>query len=188
MNPYFFCFYCEREFLVKLPAGEVSGNPIPDQSLQNCYRTKDHIIPESKGGIKGEPNIVWACRTCNHLKGHKLPEEFLEFLKDCVIKNMFYSLRKGEFLKVIANTKKLIEKVNKDRAQYVWAVNRDNSPGLFTSNNIVNLLSPASSAKQARSKAELLARFRAKYPYAYKLIEEANPDLPRWIIDNLTHL
>lgn len=31
----------------------------------------------------------------------------------------------------------------------------------------------------------MLAKFRGKYPYVYGLMEEANADLPRWLIDNM---
>lgn len=31
----------------------------------------------------------------------------------------------------------------------------------------------------------LLAKFRKKYPFVYKILEETNTDLPRWLIDNM---
>lgn len=37
--------------------------------------TFDHVIPRSRGGQTSWSNIVTACRSCNTLKGHKLPSE-----------------------------------------------------------------------------------------------------------------
>jgi 5-methylcytosine-specific restriction endonuclease McrA len=37
--------------------------------------TVDHILPISRGGRDIWTNVVAACRTCNNLKGNKLPEE-----------------------------------------------------------------------------------------------------------------
>jgi 5-methylcytosine-specific restriction endonuclease McrA len=37
--------------------------------------TFDHVIPRCKGGGTSWDNIVAACRTCNTVKGHKLPKE-----------------------------------------------------------------------------------------------------------------
>ena len=37
--------------------------------------TFDHVIPKSRGGRTSWTNIVTACRTCNTMKGHKLPHE-----------------------------------------------------------------------------------------------------------------
>ncbi|MOA35414.1 HNH endonuclease [compost metagenome] len=35
----------------------------------------DHIIPESRGGILEESNVVTACENCNSKKGSRTPEE-----------------------------------------------------------------------------------------------------------------
>lgn len=37
--------------------------------------TKDHIIPKSKGGLDSLSNYQTMCKTCNELKGSKLPEK-----------------------------------------------------------------------------------------------------------------
>ena len=44
------CFYCTKEMLKAL-------------------KTRDHVIPLSKGGRKGAANIVPACKPCNGAKG-----------------------------------------------------------------------------------------------------------------------
>jgi hypothetical protein len=55
------CFYCKRE--------------IPFVLI-----TKDHIYPRSKGW-KFTNNKIFACRTCNNIKGNRTFEEFRDLLK-----------------------------------------------------------------------------------------------------------
>jgi hypothetical protein len=38
-------------------------------------RTKDHVIPKSRGGSDDPSNLVWACNRCNSKKGARTPEE-----------------------------------------------------------------------------------------------------------------
>jgi hypothetical protein len=38
--------------------------------------TVDHVIPLFRGGGRGPANKVWACASCNQLKGAHLPCEF----------------------------------------------------------------------------------------------------------------
>jgi len=52
----FRCQYCGRE-----------------ETAENL--TVDHIVPLSRGGRDLWSNVVTACRTCNNLKGNKLPRE-----------------------------------------------------------------------------------------------------------------
>lgn len=42
------------------------------EHLHSGNRTKDHVVPKSKGGRK----IVACCQRCNHLKSHMSVEEF----------------------------------------------------------------------------------------------------------------
>lgn len=37
--------------------------------------TVDHVIPRSRGGRHDWANLTTACKRCNHIKGHFLPEE-----------------------------------------------------------------------------------------------------------------
>lgn len=54
---------------------------------------------------------------------------------------------------------------------------------------VVNIVKqPIVSPRIKPPSGTILAKFRKKYPYAYKLMEDANPDLPRWAIDNLTKI
>ena len=50
-------------------------------SLNDKNRTRDHIIPKSKGGLLSNGNKVFACRTCNKWKGDYTLEEWLEKVK-----------------------------------------------------------------------------------------------------------
>lgn len=40
--------------------------------------TKDHIIPKSKGGPDHLDNLQTMCDQCNHRKGSKLPEDYVD--------------------------------------------------------------------------------------------------------------
>lgn len=68
------CYYCEYTF----------GSPVSQKGVP-LVKTRDHIIPASKGGNSSTFNIVFACHQCNHLKGDRLPYEFSDFLKSKVI-------------------------------------------------------------------------------------------------------
>lgn len=49
--------------------------------LTDRNRTKDHIIPKSKGGLLSNGNKVFACLVCNKWKGNLTLEEWLEEVK-----------------------------------------------------------------------------------------------------------
>jgi len=49
-----FCHYCKKP-------------------LKRGTRTRDHIVPVSRGGLDVHWNIVGACRTCNFAKAAKWP-------------------------------------------------------------------------------------------------------------------
>lgn len=49
-------------------------------TCQYCNRssadlTLDHVLPRHRGGAHSWENLVSACRTCNHRKGGRTPEE-----------------------------------------------------------------------------------------------------------------
>lgn len=50
------CMYCGNEFLER-------------------QLTRDHVTPLSQGGLDCWSNVVSACRSCNHAKGARLPEQ-----------------------------------------------------------------------------------------------------------------
>jgi hypothetical protein len=41
-----------------------------------AMRTKDHLQPVSRGGIKGKANVVLCCNSCNNNKANETLEEF----------------------------------------------------------------------------------------------------------------
>lgn len=47
------CNYCERKF------------------TESNYRTKEHIVPLSKGGNNHFENLIWICNECNNYRGNK---------------------------------------------------------------------------------------------------------------------
>lgn len=51
------CMYCGEQF--------------PDRKL-----TRDHVFPRGRGGLDTWVNVVAACKSCNHRKGCRTPEEF----------------------------------------------------------------------------------------------------------------
>jgi len=63
------CFYCESEF-----------GTIVTLNGKKLIKTKDHLIPKSRGGVTRDLNLRRCCQDCNVLKGNKNPEEFLDKL------------------------------------------------------------------------------------------------------------
>ncbi|MRI57469.1 HNH endonuclease [Methylobacterium sp. DB1607] len=45
-------------------------------------RTRDHVIPWSRGGKDLSNNVVAACRLCNNLRGHMPADEFRELARE----------------------------------------------------------------------------------------------------------
>ena len=44
--------------------------------LFDCERTRDHVVPVSRGGNNNWENLVTACRDCNFRKAGLTPDEF----------------------------------------------------------------------------------------------------------------
>jgi hypothetical protein len=75
------CTYCQRE-MVRWASGPRTG----------LAKTKDHVIPLSRGGSKTVP----ACYACNTLKGDMFPETWQLFM----LKNpSWWMLQKKELQK-----------------------------------------------------------------------------------------
>lgn len=55
------CPYCQRPMRSNAPGQEP---------------TRDHTVPQSKGGL----HTIWACWTCNNVKGDMLPDEWTAFM------------------------------------------------------------------------------------------------------------
>lgn len=98
-----YCYYCERPYGAQQKGGEI------------LLKTKDHIIPISKGGrLRFKKNILYCCDKCNQLKADLTPSEFADLLKDkfdnCKVKIKGYKDRLRTMLK---NTVLLIIKISK---------------------------------------------------------------------------
>lgn len=172
------CFYCERPF-ANISVGELSGG-------YNVIRTKDHIIPKSKGGINNHINMVSACDKCNKLKSDKLPEEFLIFLNASLNKKCYHGFKKQDYLLIIHNTGRLIDKI-KDYRSELSTKKEPPIPQLIKKAVEVIKASPASKV-QERSQQAFIKKFSSTYPYIFEMLIETNPDLPRWLYDNVLKL
>jgi hypothetical protein len=84
------CCYCERKFNDKL------------------IRTKEHIVPKSKGGKNNLYNLVYACIECNSLRSNKEYSDFKEYIKNILennrsIKVKNYSFNRMDLTKILNN-------------------------------------------------------------------------------------
>lgn len=61
------CQYCGRH-VVDLAYGSLPGE-------LSEYLTRDHVFPQSRGGLDIWENVITACSTCNHKKDNRTPEE-----------------------------------------------------------------------------------------------------------------
>jgi hypothetical protein len=67
------CFYCKRSY--SLHKG------VWRRRYAALRKTKDHILPKSKGGHNGVDNYVSCCEDCNNLKGNMTPDKFAKWIK-----------------------------------------------------------------------------------------------------------
>jgi 5-methylcytosine-specific restriction endonuclease McrA len=84
------CNYCERIF------------------NESNYKTKEHIIPLSKGGNYQLENLVWVCNECNNFRGNKdLPyfyNQIEELLKNNrTIKIKIYTYNRNDLQNMLKN-------------------------------------------------------------------------------------
>jgi len=49
-----------------------------DLSKPNARPTRDHVVPKIKGGPTRLENEVASCGSCNQLRGHRSPSQFIE--------------------------------------------------------------------------------------------------------------
>lgn len=91
------CYYCEN-------------------SIDEFNRTVDHLIPESRGGIRANKNKVPSCGDCNKLKGDMTPEEFARALSSMLRMEYKDHKKKTSYLKKVAKkVGLLIESKNNGR-------------------------------------------------------------------------
>lgn len=126
------CYYCERPF------------------NETRFKTKDHLIPKSKGGNDTSENLVNCCAHCNHWKDNMLLEEWLDwvefplkeddriysFFPSEVIPSIIKNIKKADSF-VTANWERLTSKkyvfslqnkVNKIAKELAWPTITDNQP------------------------------------------------------------
>lgn len=78
--------------------------------LNDYSRTVDHLIPESRGGIRANKNKLHSCGDCNKLKGDMTPEEFLRSTSAMMrLEGKSHKQRMGYLKKIKKNLNKIIE-------------------------------------------------------------------------------
>ena len=76
-------------------------------------RTREHMIPLSRGGKVGYPNKASCCDRCNKTKGNMLPSEFLKKIEAAyyILKNKWGRIDVNEMPTIMKNLKTIITKV-----------------------------------------------------------------------------
>lgn len=113
------CFFCERKFSYDRFSGFQSNGLI--------IKTRDHIVPTSKGGREDDTNCVVCCADCNTFKGPSTISEFIERLQSVIstggtIKNI-PDILIVKMLKKAEQIKKYIE--SKGEKMYVCTTNEN---------------------------------------------------------------
>lgn len=197
------CYYCKRPF-----GFGFSGC---DGVLK---RTRDHIIPKSRGGIFGKDNLIDACHVCNGLKANKTPTEFsAELIK--ILRNRKFDLNNRQYFEtVLESTIQLIHQIGPYQQnllrkgftlppspaflsilqsyQFTYACTqsgfiKSNKKPLYNIGPYDNLqpLAESEIPKPLVSAQQFEKRIAERYPYVYDQLADLSPDLPRWIFDNL---
>ena len=82
-------------------------------SIDNYSRTKDHLIPESRGGIRANKNSVPSCAGCNQLKADMEPEEFLRAVSSMIqLENKTHKKKLSYLIMIKKSLKRLITSKN----------------------------------------------------------------------------
>jgi hypothetical protein len=69
------CWFCGCEFE---PAINMANRTTAQHGLR--MRTREHLVPTSRGGADDGPNVVDACWICNVGKGARTVEEYRHYL------------------------------------------------------------------------------------------------------------
>lgn len=79
--------YSERER--KMIYAKADGRcELCGQEISYKKMTLDHIVPLAMGGADELENLQCTCRTCNEFKGHILPADFMERIKEIYVFQM----------------------------------------------------------------------------------------------------
>lgn len=78
-------------------------------------KTRDHIIPRSKGGINYKINLIDVCQTCNSFKSDMMPDEFFDKVRVHIKKRVGWrNISITLFEIILENSSRLInERINK---------------------------------------------------------------------------
>lgn len=101
------CYYCERMFGVA-PYGDNKA----------LFKTRDHIIPVSHGGISKAANYVYACHRCNLLKADRTPDQFAIHLGE-LLDMPKHKICKKTLTLILLNTENLIFTIAPYRDQLI---------------------------------------------------------------------
>lgn len=89
------CFYCSK-------------------TLDDYERTVDHIIPQSRGGIKANKNKLYCCGDCNKLKGDMMPKEFHRAITSMMrLLGKDHKVKMAYLKRISRNVEKLIDSKKK---------------------------------------------------------------------------
>jgi 5-methylcytosine-specific restriction endonuclease McrA len=94
------CYYCEKPF-----------------GYGDREKTRDHIIPVSKGGVSRQSNYVQSCKRCNMEKDNMLPEEFAVYLG--YLLEGHQRPDRTKLLTMLYNTRKLIQQIASFRMELI---------------------------------------------------------------------
>jgi 5-methylcytosine-specific restriction endonuclease McrA len=78
------------------------------EPVNEASRTADHMIPESRGGIRSNDNKAPSCSRCNRIKDDMTVEEFKEFMERVISLEYHYTKIKTEYFKKVAMSCKAI--------------------------------------------------------------------------------
>lgn len=101
------CYYCERPF-----------------SGRNIFKTRDHIIPVSKGGKNFVKNIVDCCARCNLLKSNMLLEDFMDYLGQLIQSGKTH-ISRNMLVTIVYNSRELIKKIEPYRSELYKFISED---------------------------------------------------------------
>lgn len=77
--------------------------------IDSASASSDHLIPESKGGIRSKDNMVPSCRQCNMMKGDMDVEEFKKFLERMIgVEYTMTKIKTGYFKKVALSCRNIL--------------------------------------------------------------------------------
>lgn len=78
------------------------------EPVNEATRTADHMIPESRDGVRSNDNKAPSCSRCNRIKDDMTVEEFKEFMERVIALEYHYTKVKTNYFKRVAMSCKQI--------------------------------------------------------------------------------